>query len=1061
MSNHNLENNLGIDYLQNNFNFQHIFSEHDIDSFNNDILDDINISCNYFDPESFSSNFKENKNLSVLSLNVQSLSSKWQSLYDLISFWKEKNIMFDLICLQETYSVPLNSIFSLPGYHEIIHKTRTNSVGGGVAIYINSSLKFTILKDYSIFKEKIFESLFIEVEFYNKKKIILGNIYRSPCMSVGDISASDKMNYFLEHMQGIIDSIGDRNQKAILCGDFNLNLLSYNNHAPTKEFTNMLFSAGFLQLISHPTRVAQHNNRNTVSLIDHIWSNDIQDQMESGVITTYLSDHFATFHFIGTKKHLTPPKTISSRVFSDDNIENFKQDLNNFSFNEVFEREDCQSSYDAFHEIFHRSLDLHFPIKTIRFNRNYHMIEKWMTKGILNCRKKKFQLQKEVSKNPTPQIKERFKNYKNTYNKVLKTRKKLFYSEQLISQQGNLKKTWQTIKEAAGLSSSNNSFTDKLIINGINIFGNESMSKEFNLHFTNVAANIKDSINPTDKPPDSYLDESASSFQMPMITPQNIYDIVKDFEDKKSCDFSGISPFLIKRIIDSVAEPLCYIFNKSLETGVVPDQFKLAKVTPVFKKGGDPTNLSDYRPISLLMIFSKIIEKFVAMNLKSYLCENNIINKFQFGFQEAHSTYHPMIHLLNSVSEAMNKKEFTIGIFCDLKKAFDCVPKRTLLMKLKKYGISNMALNWFESYLSNRKQFVRIGNHDSEMINISSGVPQGSILGPILFLIFFNDLPNSTLLKILLFCDDTTIIASGKNLNELTALVNIELQKISQWFRANDMSLHPSKTKFTIFYPTPSLIPWNEINLYFDENELDSPNPNPVLRKKIEFVNHESNEPAIKFLGIYLDPALNFKFHIDSLNKKLSKSLFCLRRCKNMLTEKALISLYYSTFHCHLIYGILIYSCAYQTNLNSLIIKQKKAIRCITNSRYNLHTGPLLKELKILPFESLMLFFRLKFMFEYKNNLLPRSFENVWQYRGELNGNRILRNNDEYNIPRFRITLVEKLPLCSFPTTWNNFLDINNVKNASNKKQFAIKLKKILISQIPLVCNRIACPSCI
>ena len=129
MSNHNLENNLGIDYLQNNFNFQHIFSEHDIDSFNNDILDDINISCNYFDPESFSSNFKENKNLSVLSLNVQSLSSKWQSLYDLISFWKEKNIMFDLICLQETYSVPLNSIFSLPGYHDKFTQCKTNIVG--------------------------------------------------------------------------------------------------------------------------------------------------------------------------------------------------------------------------------------------------------------------------------------------------------------------------------------------------------------------------------------------------------------------------------------------------------------------------------------------------------------------------------------------------------------------------------------------------------------------------------------------------------------------------------------------------------------------------------------------------------------------------------------------------------------------------------------------------------------------------------------------------------------------------------------------------------------------
>ena len=448
--------------------------------------------------------------------------------------------------------------------------------------------------------------------------------------------------------------------------------------------------------------------------------------------------------------------------------------------------------------------------------------------------------------------------------------------------------------------------------------------------------------------------------------------------------------------------------------GIVPEQFKLAKVTPVFKKGGDPTNPTDYRPISLLIIFSKIIEKFVATNLKTYLFENNIIDQFQFGFQEGHSTYHPMIHLLNSISEAMNNKEYTIGIFCDLQKAFDCVPKNTLLLKLKRYGITGTALNWFESYLSNRKQFVRIGNHDSEMINISSGVPQGSILGPILFLIFFNDLPNSTLLKILLFCDDTTILASGKNLNELVEFVNFELQKISQWFRANDMSLHPCKTKFTVFYPTPSLIPWNEINLFFDENEPDSPNPNPLLRKAIGFVNHESNEPAIKFLGIYLDPALNFRFHIDLLNKKLSKSLFCIRRSKNMLTEKALKSLYYSTFHCHLIYGILIYSCAYQSNLNSLLIKQKKAVRCITNSQYNAHTGPLFKKLKILPFESLTLFFRLKFMFEFKNNLLPRSFTNVWQYRGDLNGNHLLRNNQEFNIPRFRLTIVKNFLIAHF-----------------------------------------------
>lgn len=1048
----------GTDYLRENFNFHNIFEQGNDNEQNIDIYDDIDLSSKYYDPETFCSEFKENKNLSVLSLNVQSLSAKFSSLLDLISFWKQKGVIFDIICLQETFNIPVPSLFSIPNYHDIIYKTRSNFAGGGVAIFVHSSLKFSILNEYSIFKEKIIESLFIEIEFYNKKKIILGNVYRSPSQGLGEISTTDQMNIFLEHMQGIIDSIGESNKKAVLVGDFNLNLLNYNSHNITKEFANMLFSAGFLQLISNPTRVGSHNN--SISLIDHIWSNDIRDHMLSGIITTYLSDHFATFHFIGTNKHSTPPKTISSRVFSDINIENFKQELNNLSFNEVYEKVDSQNSYDAFHDIFHRSLEQHFPIKTIKFNKNKHMIEKWMTNGILKCRKKKFQLQKVFAKNPTPLNKAMFINYKNTYNRVLKTRRKLYYSELLISYQGNLKKTWQTIKEASGLSSNKNAFTDSLNINEINISGNEHMSKEFNFHFTNIAANIKESINPTDKPPDSYLNECRSSFQMPNITPEIIYAIVKDFEDKKSVDLYGISPFLIKRIISSIVNPLCYIFNKSLESGVVPDQFKLAKVTPVFKKGGDPTNPTDYRPISLLMIFSKIIEKFVAFNLKSYLFDNNIINQFQFGFQEGHSTYHPMIHLLNSISEAMNNKEYTIGIFCDLQKAFDCVPKRTLILKLKKYGITGISLKWFESYLSNRKQFVRIGNHDSEMINISSGVPQGSILGPILFLLFFNDLPNSTLLKILLFCDDTTILASGKNLNELIEVVNFELQKISQWFRANDMSLHPSKTKFTVFYPTPSLIPWNDINLYFDENEPNTPDPNPQLRKKIGFVNHESNEPAIKFLGIYLDPGLNFKFHIDQLNKKLSKSLFCIRRSKNILTESALKTLYYSTFHCHLIYGILIYTCAYQSNLNSLIIKQKKAIRCITNSQYNAHTGPLFKKQKILPFESLILFFRLKFMFEYKNNLMPRSFANVWQYRGNLNGNHLLRNNSEFNIPRFRITLVEKLPLCSFPATWNNYIDIDNVKNASNKNQFVSKLKKSLLNQIPLACNRIGCPVC-
>ena len=1044
----------GIDNLKNN-NFHRLFFEENEEV---DIYRDIELDSAYYCPQKFTEKFKNSKSISILSLNIQSINSKFSSLADLINFWQEKGVIFDIICLQECFSIIIPSIFELQNYHPILFKTRTKFSGGGVAFYINKSLNFSVLNEYSIFHEKIIESLFIELEFSNKKKLVIGNFYRSPSTGVNNLTPTMQIELFLEHFQGILDSITERKCKAVLCGDFNLDLLSYNVHNYTADFVSMLFSAGFLQLISNPTRVSTNNN--TATLIDHIWTNDIKDKMVAGVITTYLSDHYSTFHLISTNKHKPSPKVISTRDFSDIKIESFKNDLNNLSYNEVYEKNNPTESYASFQNLFQAIFEKNFPVKEIRFNKNYHMIENWMTKGILRSRKKKFELQSKLSKAPSNENKEMFKKYKNVYNKVLKNAKKIYYSNLLISNQNNLKKSWQIIKDAAGLKSNTKFTTDKVIVEGNNIVGDKNIGQAFNRHFSSIALNIRQAIPPSDRPPDSYLEESGHIFDIPPITPANIIEIVNNFDLKKSCDYLGMSTFLLKKIILQIVDPLCYIFNKSIEFGSVPSQFKMAKVSAVFKKGGDHFNLNDYRPISLLLIFSKILEKYIANNLQAYLSVNNLIDELQFGFQANNSTFHPMIHLLNHVSKAMNNKEYTIGIFCDIRKAFDCVPKNTLLMKLRKFGIHGNILNWFESYLTDRSQFVRFGLFDSDPLEIDSGVPQGSILGPILFLIFFNDLPKTTLLKILLFCDDTTILASGKNLNELVTFVNCELKNISQWFRANQMSLHPNKTKFTVFYPTPSLIPWGDINLYFDDNDPNTPDPNPLLLHKIDFVNHESNLPAIKFLGIFLDPALNFKVHIKELNKKLSTSLFCLRKCQSLLTEQALKSLYYSIFHCHLVYGILIYSCASPTNLAGIFSKQKMAVRCIKKATYYSHSRPIFKNLNILPFESLTLYFKLKFMYEYKNQLLPRSFNNMWPRRGELYGNHRLRNNNNLTIPYSRINLVERLPVCSLPRTWNSFDDYNNIKNALSLNLFKKKLKKCLNSRIDVTCNRLLCRSC-
>ena len=249
-------------------------------------------------------------------------------------------------------------------------------------------------------------------------------------------------------------------------------------------------------------------------------------------------------------------------------------------------------------------------------------------------------------------------------------------------------------------------------------------------------------------------------------------------------DYCGISTNFLKQTISSFIDPLFHIFKLSFSSSVVPVQFKIAKVIPIFKSG-DSSSMDNYRPISLLSSFSKILEKIVASRLTSFFESSNLLSKWQFGFRSEHSTSHPMVHFLNKITESLNVKKHTISIFCDLKKAFDTCNHDILFLKLKKYGIKDTELLWFKSYLTDRKQFVSVKNKSSPLLNITLGVPQGSILGPLLFLIYINDLPMSSSFLSLLFAYDTTLLLSHDNLRTLIQLVNTEFRKVCEFFRIN------------------------------------------------------------------------------------------------------------------------------------------------------------------------------------------------------------------------------------------------------------------------------------
>ena len=338
---------------------------------------------------------------------------------------------------------------------------------------------------------------------------------------------------------------------------------------------------------------------------------------------------------------------------------------------------------------------------------------------------------------------------------------------------------------------------------------------------------------------------------------EELFKALSELEPKTSTDFNNLSMKFIKQCFNDIVEPLLYIVNLSFSTGCFPSQLKIAKVIPILKSG-DPRLPNNYRPISLLSNFSKIFEKIMSNRLLNHMEYHNLFSKSQFGFRKGHSTVHPMVLIDNFISDALNNKKYALAIFCDLRKAFDTVDHQILLKKLVKVGVRGKELDWFKDYLAGRKQFVFVNGKCSSLMDILLGVPQGSILGPLLFLIYINDLPTSTLFYSLLFADDTNLLAKADTLEELFEFANAELAKISLYFNKNHLSLHPEKTNYMVFCNSRNLDLSNFVLKINVHNKIQ------ILTR----ITESSEIPAAKFLGLYIDPAINYKYHISTIRKK-------------------------------------------------------------------------------------------------------------------------------------------------------------------------------------------------
>ena len=505
----------------------------------------------------------------------------------------------------------------------------------------------------------------------------------------------------------------------------------------------------------------------------------------------------------------------------------------------MIEQECAQEAMNNFMATFETLYNAYFPLKATTINRSNNPLEPWMSHGILTSRKHKNELSKICLKVPSTLNIVKFKKFRTLYNFVIRNAKKLYYEKQLFENQKNLRKTWQILFSTIHKNGNKKQDLSNLTINGLNINDPLQMATSFNNYFANIADKTVKKIVPSNKSPVELLEQNPNTFKFSdkNFTKNEILEATLLLTNKKTPDHNGVSTSFIKQTLSSFINPLFHIFNLSLNTGIVPTQLKIAKVVPIFK-AGDRACMDNYRPISLLSTFSKILEKIVAIRLLTYLDNNKILSKWQFGFRSRHSTSHSMVHFLNNVTENLNKKSHTVAIFCDLKKAFDTCDHSILLMKLKKYGILGGELDWFKSYLTGRKQFVNIKNQSSSLLDILLGVPQGSILGPLLFILYINDLPLSSQFLALLFADDTTLLYSHDDIQSLTEIANREFQKICEYFRINKMVLHPDKTKFMVFSRS------NQVNMELFCNNNDVGNVNEANISPIGRITSADDVPA-------------------------------------------------------------------------------------------------------------------------------------------------------------------------------------------------------------------------
>ena len=988
-----------------------IFCNSNVSLTQSDSLDpDINLNtgktpCDYFTENQFNEMLlNENysgADFSLLHLNIRSLPRNLNSLTDLLSCL---DIKFSVIGISETWLSESPHSTDINGF-KFLHKHRLNRVGGGVGLYVSNDLEFKLREDLSISNVDIVESLFIEVTRPREKNVVVGIVYRPPNQRVDDFVSSNNE---------LLDKISRENKICFLMGDFNVNLMNYQHHQLTGQFLDGMYSNMFFPLITRPSRITSH----TATLIDNIFVNNFFERSRSGLIFTDISDHLPVFSIHSDTRLVNRCRQnpVFFRDKNPDNIPSFIEKLESVDWSSLKDFDEPNTSYNRFLELYSGIYNGCFPLK--RVTRKQRRLKKpWLTKALLKSIKRKNDLYKKYLRVPSMVNASLYKTYKNKLNHTLRLAKRLYYEKKLQDVKSNIHATWKILNEVLNRKKSKPQVNTVFRSDNLEISDPIEVANRFSSYFSSIGPNLARKI--LSPPCQSHKDFLSGAFRESIFfnptTKDEIITIAQSFASGKAAGYDSIPMSVIKESIQVISEPLAHIINLSIAHGIVPDQMKIARVVPLFK-AEDPSLFTNYRPVSILPSFSKFLERIIYNRILDYMTNLHILCDNQFGFRKNHSTTLALIDLHDKISSALDNGELAVGVFLDLSKAFDTVDHSILFDKLEHYGIRGLSLKWVKSYFSNRLQFVEYNGHVSSRNNISCGVPQGSILGPLFFLLYINDINNaSKILQLILFADDTNVFLSHKDADCLANILNTELNKLSIWFRANKLSLNLKKTKFMVFKPSQKRKS-HDIQLFINDYKLDQ------VKETI-------------FLGVILDENLNWKSEISHVANKVSKSIGIIRKSNFYLSTKSLRTLYFSLVYPYFFYCNLVWASTYKSNLVRLEILQKRVVRTIAKTDPYAHTDPIFRNLGISKLHDMHLLQLGLFMYSHQYRTLPLKFDCKFTLQKEIHSYHT-RNSHLYRSPLCRTNIKQFSVFYQGPKFYNSLSTeiVNSPSSVSFKK---------------------------